>query len=128
MGGGYAEVTRRDSPLRTLISGGPVNYLHYPRQPGAYEIDKISVVSTEFTLKIDGRPGPTAHFAKWSVQRVHYFGCTRRRYLRRMEFIVVSHELELPRESYSFDLDYPDNGNDNMTFSGTKVTTVENTK
>lgn len=45
-----------------------------------------------------------------------------------MEFIVVSHELELPRESYSFDLDYPDNGNDHMSFSGTKVTTVENTK
>lgn len=51
------------------------------------------------------------------------------RYLRRMEFIVVSPELNLPREAYSFELDYPDNENDHdMTFSGTKVTTVESTK
>lgn len=47
------------------------------------------------------------------------------RYLRRMEFLIVSPELNLPRESYSFDLDYPEDEDDHeVTFSGTKLTTV----
>ena len=46
-----------------------------------------------------------------------------------MEFIILSPELNNPRESYSFDLDYPEDENDHgMTFSGTKVTNVESTK
>ena len=51
------------------------------------------------------------------------------RYLRRMEFIILSPELNNPREAYSFELDYPEDENDHsMMFSGTKVTNVESTK
>lgn len=46
-----------------------------------------------------------------------------------MEFIILSPELNNPRESYSFELDYPEDENDHeMTFSGTKVTNIESTK
>lgn len=46
-----------------------------------------------------------------------------------MEFLVVSPELNRPRESYSFEMDYPDSEDDyNMRFSGTNVTTAESTK
>lgn len=51
------------------------------------------------------------------------------RYLRRMELIIVNEDLNRPRETYSFDLDYPEDENDSaIVFSGTRVTTVENSK
>lgn len=46
-----------------------------------------------------------------------------------MELIVVSPERRLPRESYSFDLEYAESEDDpNITFSGTRVTTVDNAR
>ncbi|CAM9098815.1 unnamed protein product, partial [Laminaria digitata] len=64
---------------------------------------------------------------KWLESGV--FEAVERRYLRRMEFIILSPELNNPRESYSFELDYPEDENDHsMMFSGTKVTNVESTK
>lgn len=47
-----------------------------------------------------------------------------------MELIILSEGLNRPHESYSFDLDYPDEENDSavVIFSGTRVTTVENSK
>lgn len=42
---------------------------------------------------------------------------------------MVSSELRLPRESYSFDLEYPEGeGDQNIIFSGTRVTTVDNAR
>ncbi|CAN0026297.1 unnamed protein product [Pylaiella littoralis] len=51
------------------------------------------------------------------------------KYLRRMEFIIMSPEHANPREAYSFDLTYPEDPRDGaVIFSGTKVTTVASTK
>lgn len=50
------------------------------------------------------------------------------RYLRRVEFIIACPELKQPLESYSFEMDYPENEDHNMTFNGTKITTLDNIK
>ncbi|CAM9260460.1 unnamed protein product [Ectocarpus sp. 12 AP-2014] len=57
------------------------------------------------------------------------FKAVEHRYLRRMEFIIMSPNHENPREAYSFDLSYPeDQGDEAVIFSGTKVTTVKSAK
>ncbi|CAM9117446.1 unnamed protein product [Ectocarpus sp. 8 AP-2014] len=57
------------------------------------------------------------------------FKAVENRYLRRMEFIIMSPNHENPREAYSFDLSYPEDQEDEaVIFSGTKVTTVKSAK
>ncbi|CBN75586.1 Homologue of the meiosis-specific protein HOP1 [Ectocarpus siliculosus] len=57
------------------------------------------------------------------------FKAVEHRYLRRMEFIIMSPNHENPREAYSFDLSYPEDQEDEaVIFSGTKVTTVKSAK
>ncbi|CAM9800152.1 unnamed protein product [Ascophyllum nodosum] len=51
------------------------------------------------------------------------------KYLRRVEFIIACPELGQPLESYSFEMDYPENKEDHdMTFNGNKITTLDNIK
>ena len=46
-----------------------------------------------------------------------------------MEFIIACPELGQPLESYSFEMDYPENKEDHdMTFNGNKITTLDNIK